>query len=142
MKLILSTIVGGIVFFILGWILYGVLFMKTLGFGDDYSAIMRTPDDYKLWAIIVGGFVEAFFLAWIYPKGYSGGSPTKEGFMFGLMIGLLLSVPFVFFMWAQYPITYNAAVWNGFFCLVMTIVVGVVIGLIYGKIEKPAGTTP
>ena len=140
MKLILSTIIGGVVFFILGWILYGALFMDF--FAKNYGPIMRTPEDYKLWAIIVGGFVEAFFLAWVYPKGYAGGSPAKEGLMFGLLIGLLMSVPYVFFMWASHPVTYTAVIVDAIIMLIMTIIVGLVIGLVYGKIEKPAGTTP
>jgi hypothetical protein len=140
MKLILSTIIGGVVFFILGWILYGAIFMDF--FAKHYGPIMRTPDDYKLWAIIVGGFVECFFLALIYPKGYSGGSPAKEGFMFGLLMGLLFSVPYVFFMWASHPVTYSAVIVDAIIMFVMTLIVAIVIGLVYGKIEKPASTTP
>jgi hypothetical protein len=126
MKLILSTIVGGIVFFILGWILYGWIFMDF--FKTHYGAIMRTPDDYKLWAIIVGGFVEAFFLAWIYPKGYQGGSPAKEGFMFGLMIGFLFAVPYIFYYWAGHPVTYPAVIVDAVLMFVMTVIFGLILG--------------
>ena len=133
MKLILSAIVGGIVLFFLGWIFYVLIFGGFMM--DNFGKIMRDPGDYKLWAVIVANFLEAFFLAWIYPKGYKGGAPAKEGFMFGIYIGLLMSVPFVFYIWAQYPVTWQAALLDGILMLIMTIITGLVIGLVYGKIE-------
>lgn len=132
MKLILSTIVGGIVLFILGWVFYVLAFGSFIT--ENFGKIMRSPDDYKLWAIVVAQFLQALFLAWIYPKGYKGGSPAKEGFMFGIAIGLLTSVPYVFYIWAQYPVKWQAAVVDGIIMLVMTIITGLVIGLIYGRI--------
>ena len=138
MKLILSTIVGGIVLFILGWIFYVLIFGGFIM--ENYGKIMRSPDDYKLWAVIVANFLEALFLAWIYPKGYKGGSPAKEGFMFGIDFGLLMSVPYIFYVWAMYPVKWQAALVDGIIMLVMTIITGLVIGLVYGKIgEKKEG---
>ena len=137
MKLILSTIIGGIVFFILGWIIYGVIFMNFMH--ENYANIMRPEADMKLWAIAVANLLQAFFLAWIYPKGYKGGSPAKEGFMFGLFFGLLMGVPYVFYMWASYPVKWQAALVDGVVVGIMTLIVGLVIGLIYGRIGvKPA----
>lgn len=133
MKLILSAIIGGIVLFILGWVFYVLIFGSFMI--ENFGKIMRSPDDYKLWAVIVANFLQALFLAWIYPKGYKGGSPAKEGFMFGIDLGLLLSVPFVFYIWAQYPVKWQAALVDGVIMLVMTIIAGLVIGLVYGKIE-------
>lgn len=138
MKLILSTIVGGIVLFILGWILYGLIFVDFMK--ENYGKILRDPGDYKLWAVIAANFLQALFLAWIYPKGYKGGSPAKEGFMFGIDMGLLISVPFVFYNWAQYPIKWDAALVTGLIMLVVTVIAGFVIGMVYGKIgEKKEG---
>ena len=132
MKLILSAIVGGIVLFVLGWIFYVLIFGGFMM--DNFGKIMRTPDDYKLWAIIVANFLEALFLAWIYPKGYKGGSPAKEGFMFGIDFGALIGAPYIFYMWASYPIKWQTALVDGIIVFVMTLITGLVIGLIYGKI--------
>ena len=137
MKLILSTIIGGIVFFILGWIIYGMILMNFMQ--ENFGSMMRSPDDFKLWAIAVANLLQAFFLALIYPKGYKGGSPAKEGLVFGIYFGLLMSVPYVFYMWASYPIRWHAALIDGIVVGVMTVIVGLVIGLIYGRIGvKPA----
>ncbi len=138
MKLILSTIVGGIVLFVLGWILYGLIFAEFMK--EHFSQILRDPGDYKLWAIIVSNLLMAFFLSWIYPKGYKGGTPAKEGFMFGITFGLLLSVPYVFYSWAMHPIRWQGALIDGIIYFVMVILTGLAIGLVYGKIgEKKEG---
>jgi hypothetical protein len=134
MKLILSTIIGGIVLFVLGWLFYGVIFMNFMN--EGYGSIMRGPDDFKLWAIIVANLLEAFFLAWIYPKGYKGGSPAKEGFMFGIDFGALIGFPYIFYMWASFPITWQTALVDGILAFVMTLITGLVIGLIYGRIGE------
>ena len=132
MKLILSAIIGGIVLFILGWIFYGLIFMDF--FKEGYGKIMRDPNDFKIWAIAVANLLQAFFLAWIYPKGYKGGSPAKEGFMFGIDFGALIGAPYIFYMWASYPIKWQTALVDGIIVFVMTLITGLVIGLIYGKI--------
>jgi hypothetical protein len=139
MKFILSTIIVAILLFVLGWLFYATIFANF--FKEHYGMIQRSPEDMRLWAIAVGCFLEAFFLAWIYPKGYKGGSPFGEGFKFGLYIGLLMGVPYVFFTWAMMPVTYKALVVDGLITIFNTTIAGIVTGLIYGKIEKPATTT-
>jgi hypothetical protein len=132
MKLILSAIIGGIVLFVLGWIFYGVIFMNFIN--EGYSGIMRPPYDFKLWAVAVANLLQAFFLAWIYPKGYQGGSPAKEGFMFGIDFGALTAAPYIFYMWASFPIKWQTALVDGIIVFILTLITGLVIGLIYGRI--------
>ena len=136
MKLIISTIVVAILLFLLGWLFYGMIFMKF--FSTHYALIQRTPEDMKLWSIGVGCLLEAFFLALIYPKGYKGGSPFSEGLKFGIYLGLLMGVPYVFFAWASMPVHYTAMIVDGAIMVVDIVLAGIVTGLIYGKIEKPA----
>lgn len=140
MKLILSAIIGGIVLFVLGWLFYGVIFMNIMQ--EGYGSIMRPSYDFKIWAIAVANLLQAFFLGWIYPKGYKGGSPAKEGFMFGIDFGALIGFPYIFYMWASFPIKWQTALVDGIIVFVMTLITGLVIGLIYGKIgekkESPA----
>ena len=81
MKLILAAILGGLVIFLGGWLLYGIIYMNLYGGTQPI-----------LWRIAVGCFSQALFMAIIYPHGYKGGSPLMEGLKFGLWIGLLFSV--------------------------------------------------
>jgi hypothetical protein len=133
MKLIISTIVVGIVLFLLGWILYGMLFMDFLK--THFSHLQRSEADMKIWAIAVSSLLQGFFLSYLYPKFYRGGSPFGEGFKFGITFGLFLALPYVFSMWAMMPVTYTAAIVDGMIYGVMIIIAGIVTGLVYGNIS-------
>jgi hypothetical protein len=137
MKLILSTIVVGIVFFLLGWLFYGILFMDY--FKEYYSHISRSETDMKLWAYAVGGFVQAFFMYIIYSKGYSGGSPFGEGFKFGMYISLFMGIPYVLYTWGGMPVKYQGVIVDGILMIVMLMIASIITAFIHGKKEvKPA----
>ena len=137
MKLILSTIVVGIVLFLLGWLIYGILFMEY--FKEYFSHIQRGEGDMKIWAIAVANLAQAFFMYILYSKGYSGGSPFGEGFKFGLYISLFLSIPYVFYTWGGMPVKYQPVVVDGIIMFVMTMIAAIITAFIHGKKEvKPA----
>ena len=137
MKLVLSTIVVGIVLFLLGWLVYGILFMDF--FKQYYGHISRPETDMKIWAYAVANLVQAFFLYIIYSKGYSGGSPFGEGFKFGLYISLFMTIPYVFYTWGGMPVTYTAVIADGVIMAVMLMIASILTAIIHGKKEvKPA----
>jgi hypothetical protein len=131
MKLIISTIVTGIVLFLLGWVIYGFIFMDF--FKTYYSHIQRSPEDMKIWAIGVSCLLQGFFFALLYPKFYKGGSPFSSGFKFGFYLGLFVGIPYIFSMWASMPITYKAVLVDAALLIIMMIIAGIITGLVYGK---------
>ncbi len=140
MKLIISTIVVGIVLFLLGGLFFSVLFADY--FKTNYSAMgMRSPDDMKIWAFAVGSVIRAFFLYWIYSIGYKGGSPFMEGLKFGILISLFSAVPMVFFIWGSSAVKYQPVVVDGVLQMVMLVIGGLLTGLIHGRGSKPAATS-
>lgn len=135
MKLVVSTIVSAIVLFILGFLFYWIVF--STGHMGSYIHLLRPATDQKTWANIVGFLVQGFLMSYIYMKYYKGESPFKEGFLYGLYIGFLGSLPFLFFMWANYTVRYKAVVAEGLGMGFRILIAGIVIGLIFGKkIEK------
>ena len=131
MKLVLSTIVVGIVLFLLGWLIYGILL--TDFYKQYYGHITRPEADMKIWAYAVANFAQAFFLYLIYSKGYSGGSPFGEGFKFGIYIGFLLTIPYVFYTWGGMPVSYKGVIVDGIIMFVMTMIASILTGIIHGK---------
>jgi hypothetical protein len=131
MKLILSTIVVGVVLFLLGWLIYGVLFADY--FHRFFGHIQRPMAEMKIWAFGVANLVQAFFMYMIYAKGYKGGSPVMEGFRFGFLIGLFLSVPYMFMTWGGMPVMARGAAADAIVCLFMFVIAGVITGIIHGK---------
>lgn len=85
-KFIVGGIVGGIVYLLLGWVIYGMLlkdFMATNG------ASMKPNAEMVWWALIVGNIAMGFLLAYVIGKGsVSVGSGIGTGFVLGLLIAL------------------------------------------------------
>lgn len=74
-------------------------------------------------------------MAYIYPKGYEGGSSVAEGLRFGILMGLFLGVPIAFFFGSMFPIGFGPVL---VLALVGTLEVatgGLLIGLVYGRME-------
>ncbi len=130
MKLVISTIVSAIVLFLLAFLFYWGMF--SAGYMSSFLHIMKSSGN-TMWANIVGSLFQGFFLSLIYKYYYKGESPFKEGLIFGLLIGLLTSIPYFFFMWANYLVKWKGVLADGIGMGFRLLIAGIVIGLIFGK---------
>ena len=88
-KILFGGIAGGLAFFLLGWLIYGVLLM-------DYSTAnynqcaARQDGEMVWWALIVSnlayGFLFSFIFSWSNTKGLAAGA--KMGAILGLLIAI------------------------------------------------------
>jgi hypothetical protein len=134
MKILRGTIFGGIAYFLMGWLIWGILLM------DFYTAntnqCLNKPE-MILWAIFISNLTMALlltlFLKWSGAKKMVDG--LKTGAIFGFLYSFSLDVGF-------YSMT---TMYNNFTALIMDVVVntlvmavlGLVIVLLWGK-EKTA----
>jgi len=84
---------------------------------------------------IMSIIMQALVLAYLYPALYKGGSPAKEGLKFGLLIGVLMASVAVFAEAGKQNVS-SLATWLVFesvYYLLQFGVLGVIMGLIYGK---------
>ena len=130
MKLIISTIATAILLILLGWLFYGVIFVGHL---STLYALMRPETDFKMWAVIIGSMLQGFLLSFVYMRIYEGKSPLREGLIYGLLISFLFSIPYVFYMWGSYQVTYRAVIADAVGMGIRILLAGIVIGLIFGK---------
>jgi len=95
MKILRGTIFGGIAYFLLGWLVYGIILM------DFFSASMnqcanRPAGDMVWWAIIlsnlVGGLLLTLILNWSKAKGVIDG--LKTGCLFGALFASMIDFSF------------------------------------------------
>jgi hypothetical protein len=89
-KFIVGGIVGGIVFFLLGWLIYGMLlkdFMAT-----NFSSAMRADADTIWWALILGQLAGGFLLAYVIGK--AGATSAAAGAGVGFIVGLLVCLSY------------------------------------------------
>ena len=132
MKVLRGTVFGGISFFLLGWLLYGILFMDFFSANMNQSA-NRPVEDMIWWSMIVSNFVTALLLTlilkWSGAKGFPDG--LKTGAIFGFLLALSLDLSF----WSM------TTMYNNFGTLLadvavntfMLAVVGMLIVLLWGK---------
>lgn len=91
---------------------------------------------------ILSMLVQATIVAYLYPRFAGAGSPAKEGLKFGLIMGVLLGSYGVLAEAGKYDVgpLSTFLLYEGLFFLIQYAIVGVVIGLIYGKPKKGMAT--
>lgn len=92
-KLLVGTLVGGLVSWLLGFLIYGLLLMDY--FQGEASAaaadIWRDPPE-MLW-LVLGSLFQGCFITYIFTK-WAGISTFSGGLQAGAVIGLLLGLAF------------------------------------------------
>ena len=93
-KFFIGGIVGGIVFFLLGYIIYGILlkdYMKPAVDGVDRG------DNLVFWSLILGNILLGFVISYVLNR--SGVSSVSDGLTTGGLIGLLFAGGFDLIMY-------------------------------------------
>lgn len=135
MKLIRGTVFGGIAFFLLGWLVYGMLIANFMAAHSDVS--LNRPDDQMIWwAMIVSNFVLALFLTLVLK--WSGASGIADGVKTGALFGLLMSSTMDLMMYSMTTMSdFTAVIVDVIVMTVLMAVIGLIIVLTWGK-EKAA----
>ena len=77
--------------------------------------------------------ITAVLLAYIFPVGYRGGKPWAEGLRFGMLMGVLLSLPASLYVYAKTEVELTAAVTSVLWAVIRTGIAGGLIGAVYGR---------
>ena len=115
--------------------IYGIIvWMMMLG-GEfaKYPQVFRPQEAMtaKLPLMFAGGLLAMFALAYIYAKGYEGGSGVAEGARFGLLIAVFVVCVFAGINYATLNMGRRMAVVLAAAGFVEWLVAGIVIGLVY-----------
>jgi hypothetical protein len=108
--------------------------------GPTYEAlkhIWRPDMESKMWIMPVVGGIWAVLFTMIFIKGYEGRG-LMEGVRFGLLIGLFWAIPMAYGSYAVYPIPYSLAFQWFLYGTMETILLGIVVALVYGRLAGPA----
>lgn len=96
MKIIRGTIFGGIFYFFLGWVVYGMLLMDYYSTGMS-QALNRPEGDMVWWAMIVSNLSAALLLTlilyWSKAKGIIDG--LVKGALFGFLFACMINLSFL-----------------------------------------------
>lgn len=136
MKIIRGTLFGGITYFLLGWLVWGILLMDF--YTANYSQVMNRPEtDMVWWAMIVSNLTTALLLTLILK--WSGAKEIMDGLKIGAIIGFLfsLSIDLSFYSMTTMFNNLSGIVVDLVVNSAVMAVIGLVIVLTWGK-EKTA----
>jgi hypothetical protein len=92
-KFFLSGIAGGVVFFLLGYLIYGMLLMDFMkAHAGLATGVNRDPTQMLFLYLILGNLLFGFLLAYIFSK--AGISTASKGFVTGAIVGFLVSASY------------------------------------------------
>ena len=137
-KFIVGGIIGGVAYFLLGWLVYGMLLMDFMtANAGTATGVMKAESDMVWWALIVGNLFSGLALSYVLNK--AGASGAAAGASVGAVFGLLICAAFDF----TYFGTTNLYTMKGMLVdiavsTVMSAVVGGIIGWYSGMGKKAA----
>ena len=130
-KFLTGTLVGGIAYFVLGFLFYGLLLADFFEANSgSASGVMRAEDEMVWWALILGNLIFAAFITYIFLK-WAHISTFKSGLLGGATIGLLLGLGYnLIYYGTSNMMTLTGALVDVVVGTVMTALLGGVIGAV------------
>lgn len=132
-KALIAGILGGIVYFLLGWLLYGMLLESTFESMSGSAQGVSRGMEMVMWALIIGQLTLGIMLAYIFSS-WSGISTFMGGLKGGAIIGFLMTLGIDMTMFATTNIsTLNGALLDVVVMTVNSGLAGGVVGWWLGK---------
>ena len=128
-KMLFAIIASFVAMFALSG-LWHTFFMADFYATDRPTVAFAEP---KMQFVVLGYFILALLMAYIYPLGYKGGSSVTEGLKFGILIGLLWMLPEAVVLFGVFESSGTVLVVDAIWHLVEQGIGGIVIGLVYGS---------
>ena len=121
-KFLLGTLVGGIVYFLLGWLIYGILFTN----------IYPPSETQNMLFMVLGSFAYAALLAYVFNK-WAGISTWATGAKAGAIIGFFAALWMIFFMYSGMEANYQNMAIDAVLNIVIGAIVGASVAMVSGK---------
>jgi hypothetical protein len=132
-RVALAAFASWVLYLGLGFLVHGVLLRDTY---MQYVGVMRPEAQANaILPMAFGGALVGFFaFAYVYAKGYEGGSGLQEGLRYGVLVGILLCAFSSVWDYMMWPISARLLVaW-----LIDFVVEFAIYGMVVGLIYKPA----
>lgn len=133
-KFSLGTLAGGVAFFVLGFLIYGVALADFMA-SNAGTATGVTKEPMEMWALILGNLAYAALLTYIFMQ-WANISTFATGAKAGAIIGLLVAVYFDFLTYSMMNLSnMTGLIVDIVVFTIISALVGGVVGLALGKIK-------
>lgn len=132
-KLALGTVVGGILYFFLGWLIWGILLKDAMTMPEGMNALIEyKPEEMKMGLMVASCLIWALFMTWILLK--LGNTTFQSGATNGAIIGLLYSLTYGLSLASMYKFwTVNLTLIDSLASAVVNALLGGIIAWILGR---------
>ncbi len=132
-KVLISGIVGGIVYFLLGWLVYGILLMDFMSKNSSVG-IMKTEDEFVWWALVASNLIYGILIAYVL-NAVGNITSVGNGASTAAVTGFLVAAGFDLGLYATSNVsTLNALLVDIVAITVMSAVVGAAVVTVSKKI--------
>ncbi len=130
----MATLVGFVVFFLLGWLLYGMLLMDFFSSNAGSAiGVSRSESEMVWWALIGGNVLQAYFLVYVFDK-MNNVKSFMAGLKAGAVIGLILGLGFNLTMYGTTNMmNLTGTLVDPLVSMVMMGITGGAIGMVMGR---------
>ena len=135
-KILIAGIAGGILFFLLGWLIYGMLLMDYMNHHAGLKGnVNRSDADLQMTQILAGSVLQGILLAFVLVR--SNVKTVAEGVITGAVVGLLVSSSVDLSMYGTtYVFSKHSIVADVIAATVITAIVGGVMMLVINAVGK------
>ena len=125
MKILRGTVFGGILYFLLGWLVYGILLMDYFMANTNQCA-NRPEGEMIWWAMIVSTFLVALLLTLVLK--WAKAKSITDGLITGAIFGSLFTATIDFSFWSM------TTMYNSLLSILVEIIVSAVIYALIGMV--------
>ena len=139
-KFLIGGLVGGIVYFLLGYLFYGKLLSDFFhSHAGTATGVDRAMDQFEWWSLILGNVLGGCLLSYVFIK--SNVASAGSGLVTGAVIGLLTTSSYDFISYGVFNTMTTTSV-LGDICTstVMSAIAGAIVGWVCGLIGKTPAT--
>src|SRR5258705_13955536 len=137
-KFLIGGLVGGIVYFLLGYLFYGKLLSDFFhNHAGTATGVDRAMDQFEWWSLILGNVLGGCLLSYVFIK--SNVSSAGSGLLTGAAVGLFAASSYDFISYGVANTMTTTSV-LGDICTftVMSAIAGAIVGWVCGLIGKPS----
>ena len=128
-------VLGALAVFVVGFLLSGLWHVVLMG--DYYESVTAGGREAPIMSAVgLAYLVVGVIMAYMYPKGYEGGSPLAEGLKFGAIIGLLWWFPTNLILYAVQDGPASVIFLDGAWHVVEEGLAGVALAMVYGRASQ------